>query len=107
MKVIVIIPAAGLGTRMGSSTATAQGRQRSKQFVELDGAPILIHTLRKFTSCAQVDEVWVAMRKSEIDSFIPELKEAKLSKPVHTVEGGEHRQQSVASALRAANGGDD
>lgn len=101
MKVIVIIPAAGLGTRMGSSTATAQGRQRSKQFVELEGSPILIHTLRKFTSCKQVDEVWVAMRKAEIDAFTPELEEAKLPKPVHTVEGGEHRQQSVANALNA------
>jgi 2-C-methyl-D-erythritol 4-phosphate cytidylyltransferase len=101
MKVIVIIPAAGLGTRMGSSTATAQGRQRSKQFVELDGSPILIHTLRKFTSCEQVDEVWIAMRKSEIDAFLPDLHDAHLPKPVHTVEGGEHRQQSVANAIRA------
>src|SRR4051812_17411508 len=107
MKVIVIIPAAGLGTRMGSSTATAQGRQRSKQFVELDGAPILIHTLRKFTSCEHVDEVWVAMRKSEIEAFTPELEEANLPKPVHSVEGGEHRQQSVANALLAANGAED
>jgi len=107
MKVIVIIPAAGLGTRMGSSTATAQGRQRSKQFVELDGSPILMHTLRKFTACAQVDEIWVAMRKSEIEAFTPELAAAKLEKPVHTVEGGEHRQQSVANALRAANAAED
>src|SRR5512142_417446 len=107
MKVIVIIPAAGLGTRMGSSTATAQGRQRSKQFVELDGAPILIHTLRKFTSCAGVDEVWVAMRKTEIEAFTPELEEAKLARPVHTVEGGEHRQQSVANALKAARAADE
>jgi 2-C-methyl-D-erythritol 4-phosphate cytidylyltransferase len=107
MKVIVIIPAAGLGTRMGSSTATAQGRQRSKQFVELDGSPILIHTLRRFTSCAQVDEIWVAMRKNEIEAFTPELEAAKLSKPVFTVEGGEHRQQSVANALRALKAADD
>ena len=107
MKVIVIIPAAGLGTRMGSSTATAQGRQRSKQFVELDGAPILVHTLRKFTSCPQVDEVWVAMRKAEIEAFTPELEDAQLPKPVHTVEGGEHRQQSVANAMRAVKANDD
>ncbi len=107
MKVIVIIPAAGLGTRMGSATATAQGKQRSKQFVELDGAPILIHTLRKFDNCPEVDEIWVAMRRPEIEAFTPELHDAQLSKPVHTVEGGEHRQQSVANALNAANGSDD
>jgi 2-C-methyl-D-erythritol 4-phosphate cytidylyltransferase len=107
MKVIVIIPAAGLGTRMGSSTAISQGRQRSKQFVELEGAPILIHTLRKFTSSKQVDEVWVAMRKTELDAFAPELEDAKLPKPVHTVEGGEHRQQSVANALNAVKAAED
>jgi 2-C-methyl-D-erythritol 4-phosphate cytidylyltransferase len=107
MKVIVIIPAAGLGTRMGSSTATAQGRQRSKQFVELDGSPILIHTLRKFTDCPLVDEVWVAMRPSEIEAFTPELHDAQFAKPVHTVEGGEHRQQSVANAMRAVKASED
>ena len=46
MKVIVIIPAAGLGTRMSSAGAVA--KSNSKQFFELDGTPILIHTLRKF-----------------------------------------------------------
>lgn len=107
MKVIVVIPAAGLGTRMGSSTATAQGKQRSKQFVELEGTPILIHTLRKFASCPQVDEIWVAMRKAEIEQFTPELEAAQLGKPVHTVEGGEHRQQSVAHALNAAKASDE
>lgn len=107
MKVLVIIPAAGLGTRMGSATATAQGKQRSKQFVELDGAPILIHTLRKFAASAQVSEIWIAMRKNELEAFAPELKAAKIAKPVHTVEGGEHRQQSVANALRAAKAADD
>ncbi len=101
MKVIVIIPAAGLGTRMGSATATAQGKQRSKQFVELDGDPILIHTLRKFAACDKVNEIWVAMRKPEIEAFAPEVENAKFRKPIHTVEGGEHRQQSVANALSA------
>lgn len=103
MKVIVIIPAAGLGTRMSSSTATAQGKLRTKQFVELSGTPILVHTLRKFASCKAVDEIWIAMRKPEIEAFTPELERANLGKKIHTVEGGEHRQQSVANALNAVS----
>jgi 2-C-methyl-D-erythritol 4-phosphate cytidylyltransferase len=47
MKVSVILPAAGLGTRMGRERS---GTSR-KQFMVLDGAPILIHTIRKFLQC--------------------------------------------------------
>ena len=72
MKVFVIIPAAGLGTRM-AVPSSGKGPLRSKQFLELDGVPILIHTLRKFASCPQVDSIWIAMRKPEIegDKMIP------------------------------------
>ena len=45
MKVSVILPAAGLGTRMGREKA---GTSR-KQFMLLEGAPILVHTTRKFS----------------------------------------------------------
>ena len=47
MKVSVILPAAGLGTRMGREKA---GTSR-KQFMLLEGAPILMHTIRKFAQC--------------------------------------------------------
>jgi 2-C-methyl-D-erythritol 4-phosphate cytidylyltransferase len=100
MKVFVIIPAAGLGTRMGAAPA-GQTRARSKQFLELDGVPILIHTLRKFAAAPLVDSIWIAMRKAEIDSFGPVLDRAGLGKPVHLVEGGEHRQESVGNVLEA------
>ena len=50
MKVVVIIPAAGLGTRMALMPPGNKGKPKapSKQFTELGGTPILIHTLRKF-----------------------------------------------------------
>lgn len=101
MKVIVIIPAAGLGTRMASAGATVQGKARSKQFVELEGVPILIHTVRKFSRCPQVSEFFVAMRKAECATFGDELRKQGLGVNIQLVEGGEHRQQSVASALNA------
>lgn len=108
MKVIVIIPAAGLGTRM-APPSTASGK-KSKQFTELAGTPILIHTLRRFASSPVVAEIWVALRKSEMAEFRARLeKEGKdiLEKRVELVEGGEHRQQSVAHALAAISASPD
>jgi 2-C-methyl-D-erythritol 4-phosphate cytidylyltransferase len=106
MKVIVIIPAAGLGTRMAPVPAKgSKGRTPPlKQFTELGGTPILIHTLRKFAAVHAVSEIWVALRGNEIHGFRERLEsEAKdvLRKQVEIVEGGEHRQQSVGNALNA------
>jgi 2-C-methyl-D-erythritol 4-phosphate cytidylyltransferase len=106
MKVVVIIPAAGLGTRMAPMPAGAKGKQKtppSKQFTELGGTPILIHTLRKFVAVDAVDEIWIALRENEIDGFRERLGKYKdvLKKKVELVAGGEHRQQSVENALKA------
>ena len=75
MKVIVIIPAAGLGTRMapmpsayGSAKSEAKPHP-SKQFTDLGGTPILIHTLRKFAAVDAVTEIWIALRENEIEGF--------------------------------------
>jgi 2-C-methyl-D-erythritol 4-phosphate cytidylyltransferase len=106
MKVFVIIPAAGLGTRMAPMPSAKDAKEKkshpSKQFSELGGTPILIHTLRKFAAVEAVTEIWIALRENEIDGFGERLaKEAKdvLKKGVSMVIGGEHRQQSVANAL--------
>jgi len=113
MKVVVIIPAAGLGTRMapvpsamipGSKDAKSQKPHPSKQFTELGGTPILIHTLRKFAAVDAVSEIWMALRENEIEGLRERLqKEAKdvLKKKIELVVGGEHRQQSVEHALNA------
>jgi 2-C-methyl-D-erythritol 4-phosphate cytidylyltransferase len=107
MKVIVIIPAAGLGTRMAPMSG-AKGKQEkappSKQFTELAGTPILIHTLRKFAAVDAVSEIRIALRENEIAGFRARLEsDAKdvLKKKVELVVGGEHRQQSVENALNA------
>ncbi len=103
MKVVVIIPAAGLGTRM----APAAKLPASKQFMELNGVPILIHTLREFAAVAEISEIYLAMRKAEAENFMPRLKQENLGKPLHVVEGGESRQESVAHALAAVEAGPD
>jgi 2-C-methyl-D-erythritol 4-phosphate cytidylyltransferase len=103
MKVFVIIPAAGLGTRMAlAPAAKSKLAQPSKQFTELGGIPILIHTLRKFAEQEAVNEIWIALRENEIESFRAQLKGRAadiLKKKVELVVGGEHRQQSVEHAL--------
>jgi 2-C-methyl-D-erythritol 4-phosphate cytidylyltransferase len=103
MKVVVIIPAAGLGTRM-LPAGSAKAKSPSKQFTELGGVPILLHTLRRFADSPRVTEILVALRKDEIPGFRERLQsEGKdiLKKKVELVEGGEHRQNSVANALAA------
>jgi 2-C-methyl-D-erythritol 4-phosphate cytidylyltransferase len=111
MKVVVIIPAAGLGTRMAPvPSAKTKKAAPSKQFTELGGTPILIHTLRKFAASPEVSEIYIALRENEISGFRERLeKEGKdiLQKKVQLVVGGEHRQQSVANALAAVSAAPD
>ncbi len=105
MKVIVIIPAAGLGTRMAA--VSGGPRSKSKQFFELQGTPILVHTLRKFAQCEAVSEIVVALRKNETATFQKQIEKENFKKPLRVVEGGEHRQNSVANALAAIKAADD
>ena len=100
MKVVVIIPAAGLGTRM-APVASGKKSVPSKQFSQLGGTPILIHTLRKFAASPEVSEICVALRANEIDGFRSRLEKEGLQKKFEIVEGGEHRQHSVANAIAA------
>jgi 2-C-methyl-D-erythritol 4-phosphate cytidylyltransferase len=103
MKVFVIVPAAGLGTRMAPpSAAKSHKKSPNKQFKELGGVPILVHTLRKFAATPAVYEIIVALRSGEISGFRAQVEKQYpeiLNKRFQIVEGGEHRQDSVANAL--------
>ena len=59
MQVFVILPAAGLGTRMAGP--------QPKQFLSLNGLPILIHSLRAFAAVERVTAIYVAVRATEIE----------------------------------------
>jgi 2-C-methyl-D-erythritol 4-phosphate cytidylyltransferase len=98
MKVTVILPAAGLGTRMGRSVPEKAGTSR-KQFMLLDGSPILLHTIRKFAATPAVSEIVVALRGDDIDWVRELLSVEKFDKTVRLVEGGDSRQESVEHAL--------
>jgi len=98
MKVAVILPAAGLGTRMGRPAAEKTGTSR-KQFMLLDGSPILLHTIRKFVACPAVEQIVVALRREDLDWVAEMLRREGLAGTVSLVEGGDTRQQSVDNAL--------
>jgi len=96
MRVFVILPAAGLGTRMTAHSTTGA---TPKQFMELDGVPILVHSVRAFGAVRRVAEIVVAARAAETERLVQQLATHGVEKRVRTVTGGDTRQQSVANAL--------
>jgi len=104
MKVTVILPAAGLGTRMGRAVPEKAGTSR-KQFMLLEGSPILLHTIRKFASTDAVSEIVVALRPEDMEWVRELLRVEKFGKPVRLVEGGDSRQESVEHALATLGSG--
>ena len=106
MTVAVILPAAGLGTRMQRASAEHAGISR-KQFMLLDGSPILAHTVRKFAACPKVSEIIVALRQEDLEWVGEMLKREAGSIPLRVVEGGNSRQQSVENAFAVITPGTD
>ena len=93
MHVFVILPAAGLGTRMAGP--------QPKQFLALDGVPILVHSLRAFAAVNRVTAIYVAVRNTEMARVEAQIAEYGFADRVRVVEGGDNRQESVSHALAA------
>ena len=72
-----------------------------KQFLELAGVPILIHSLRAFAQVPQVSEIYVAVRANERERVEAQVAEHGFAGKVRIVTGGDTRQESVANALNA------
>jgi 2-C-methyl-D-erythritol 4-phosphate cytidylyltransferase len=102
MKVAVILPAAGLGIRMGRASAETAGISR-KQFMLLDGSPILLHTVRKFAASGRVREIVIALRRDDLSWVGDLMREEIRTKPVRVVEGGNSRQESVERGLASVS----
>lgn len=103
MQVFVIIPAAGLGTRMSSTG----GKHAPKQFLELGGTPILVLTLRAFLQTETIQKVFVAVRKVEMERVEAQLREHRMDSRISVVEGGDTRQDSVRNALQSLTAKDE
>ena len=72
-----------------------------KQFLSLDGLPILIHSLRAFAAVQRITAVYVAVCQPEIERVQAQIAEYGFADRVKVVEGGDNRQESVANALAA------
>jgi 2-C-methyl-D-erythritol 4-phosphate cytidylyltransferase len=90
-SIAAILPAAGLGTRMGAETP--------KQFLELDGVPIVILSLRRIAACPLITHIIVATRSDEVERLSTRIQLEKLKQAVQVVAGGDSRQASVSLAL--------
>lgn len=92
-----IIVAAGSGNRFGGETP--------KQFIEVAGKPLLIHTLARFEECAAIDAVVLVLSAERVSDFAGIAKQFALTKLKAIVAGGATRAESVRNGLRAV--GDD
>lgn len=94
MKTVALVPAAGMGKRMGAAI--------NKQYLLLGGKPILAHTLQLFQDADFVDEIYPVVPADEIDFCRHEVVERYgLDKVKQIIVGGAERQQSVMNGLRA------
>ena len=75
------------------------GAETPKQFLELDGMPLILFTLRRLAACAAITEFFISTRAEDIVSLQDTVAKAGLGRPARVVHGGDTRQQSVANAL--------
>ena len=90
---VAIVVAAGKGTRLGGD--------RPKQFLQLAGVPVIIHTLKQFERSKRINEVIMVLPAEDTAGFESLAQEFELSKVRRIVAGGSTRAQSVRNGLAA------
>ena len=96
-KIFALIPAAGMGKRMGAGS--------NKQYLLLDGMPILAHTVGLFQQAPFIDGIYLISPEQEIPFCQREVVERYgFSKVRAVVAGGAERQHSVMNGLDAMEG---
>jgi 2-C-methyl-D-erythritol 4-phosphate cytidylyltransferase len=93
-----------MGTRMAPGHATPNA---PKQFLALQGVPILVHSLRAFAAVSRVSAIYVAARQTEMSRMADLVSKHNLDARVQVVEGGASRQESVSNALKTIRAMDD
>ena len=68
------------------------GAETPKQFLSLDGVPLLLFTLQRLAACPAITEFIIATRAEEVDSVAAGAASANLGRPVRVVRGGDSRQ---------------
>lgn len=91
LSVAVIIAAAGNSTRMGAGI--------DKQFLLLQGRPVLWHTIKIFIGIPGVSQILVTVSPSNAEQVAELLRDTVLNIPWKIVPGGSERQHSVRNAV--------
>jgi 2-C-methyl-D-erythritol 4-phosphate cytidylyltransferase len=93
VKIYAIIVAGGSGKRMGSSIP--------KQFLLLDGKPVLMHTISRFVAAYPEVECIVVLPESQIEFWRKLCRDYQFTLKHHIAIGGETRFDSVKNGLAA------
>ena len=90
-----IVVAAGQSTRMATSL--------SKQFLPVDGIPVIARTLLTLEKAKEIREIVLVCREEDREAFLTIAKDYAIQKPLRTVNGGDTRQESVLNGLEAVS----
>lgn len=100
---IALILAGGKGTRMM--------RDIPKQFVDINGKPIIVHTLQKFCECSEIDMIYVVCIETHMKLMDKICKQYHINKVKNIIIGGSSRHKSILNGIKAAKndgcGGED
>ena len=97
----LLIPAAGMGRRMGGEFATRGLRQRNKLLLELLGKPLLAWTLLAAENSSSIEWIGIIGQPRDFVDFQHILSQLNLTKSVDLIVGGDTRQESVYNGLQA------
>lgn len=97
----LLIPAAGMGRRMGSEFATRGLSQRNKLLLELLGKPLLAWTLMAAENSPSIEWIGIIGQPKDFADFQHILSQLNLTKSVELIVGGDTRQESVYNGLQA------
>lgn len=98
LRTVALIPAAGVGLRMGGPVR--------KQFRPLGGLPLVVHSLRVFQASPIIDAVILAVPEADLRYCRTDIVEPyAFTKVTQVVAGGKERQDSVRRALAVVDEG--
>ena len=86
------ILAGGIGSRMGN--------EKPKQFINIGGKPIILHTIEKFCLCSEFEEIFILCPKDWIEYTKGLLKKYVSDSRITVLEGGETRNETIMNAVR-------
>lgn len=94
-KITALIAAAGIGNRMNYSI--------NKQFIPINGKPLIQHTLEIFDSMEEIDKIILLIREGEDETVNAILNNMDMEHSISIVYGGNERQDSIYKGLKSVS----